>query len=141
MRAYLDAMVWIYALEDHPTFGAAAQQLLLSLRAGRHTILSSHFLLAEVLVLPTRQRDAFTIAAYKRTLLVSDSVSVIPFHADAAGRFAELRATQRVKSPDAIHLALAASARADAFLTTDIRLLQLTIPGISRIGDLTFRFA
>jgi predicted nucleic acid-binding protein len=137
MRLYLDAMVWIYALEGRSAFSPAAQNFLRAIKDGRHTILASHFLLAEILVVPLRESDAFSIAAYKRAFLAADAVSLVPFDAAVAMNFATLRASTRVKSPDAIHLALAATARADAFITTDGRLTKLTIPGIGLIGDLS----
>ncbi len=141
MRVYLDAMVWIYALEGDPAFGVPAKGLLQRLLAGRHKILTSRFLLAEVLVQPVRKNDTFIIAAYKRALLTSDAVEVVEFTTTTAMRFAALRAAHRVKQPDAIHLALAASTNADAFITVDNRLQKLTIPGIGLIGNLSFRFA
>jgi predicted nucleic acid-binding protein len=52
MRVYLDAMIWIYALEGRSAFSPAAQGFLRKLRAARHTIVVSHFLLAETLVVP-----------------------------------------------------------------------------------------
>lgn len=136
MRLYLDTMVWVYALEDHPEFGKQAQGLLRQIRIGRHTTLTSHFLLAELLVPHVRRRDPFIIAAYRQMMLASPAREVIPFGTDAAMRFAEVRAVHRVKQPDAIHLALAASSGADAFITADTRLNKLTVPGIGLIGDL-----
>ncbi len=138
MRVYLDTMVWVYALENHPRFGIDALQLLKRIRTGNHITLTSHFLLGELLVPHIRRQDQFTIAAYRRMMLESPANEVIPFSADAAMRFAELRAAHKVKQPDAIHLALAASANADAFVTADSRLNKLSVPGIGGIGDLAF---
>ncbi len=136
MRLYLDTMVWVYALEGRSPSSPLAQDLLRSIRAGRHTVVASHFLLAEALVLPIRDNNAFLVAAYKRALLNSDFVSITHFDAAAATAFATLRASARIKSPDAIHLALAATASVDAFITTDDRLLKLSVPGLPRISDL-----
>lgn len=136
MRLYLDTMVWVYALEGRSALSPLAQNLLRRIRAGRHTVVASYFLLAEALVLPLRNNDAFLVAAYKRALLTSEPISLVPFNAAAATAFAALRASTRVKSPDAIHLALAVKAQADAFITTDDRLLKLSAPGLPHIGDL-----
>ena len=138
MRFYLDSMVWIYAFEGNPTFGAAAQSFLKKLRGAGHTTLVSHFLLAELLVLPIRDGDQFLIAAYKRAMLASASVDVVPFTAAAAATFATLRALQRTQPLDSIHLALAATAKADVFVTVDDRLHRLAVKGIGRIADLTY---
>ena len=138
MRIYLDSMVWIYLLEGNAQFGLAAQELLKKIRARRHTLLSSNFLLAEILVVPVQRNDTFTIASYQRLLLADAAVEIVSFTAETAMHFAELRAIHRTPPADSIHLALAASAKADVFITVDNRLKKLTIPGIGRIEDLTF---
>ena len=74
MRLYLDTMVWIYALENHPEFGTKA-----------------------LLVPHVRRRDQFTIAAYRRMMLASPAHEVIPFTTETAMHFAALRAHHRVK--------------------------------------------
>jgi hypothetical protein len=53
--------------------------------------------------------------------------------------FGRLRSEMRLKAPDSIHLACAAAARTDMFLTNDAQLLQrqLYVPGIQFIGDFT----
>jgi predicted nucleic acid-binding protein len=51
-------------------------------------------------------------------------------------QFAALRAFHRTQSADSIHLALAASARADLFITNDKDLPKLTLPGIGKIVGL-----
>ena len=84
------------------------------------------------MVVPKKNRDVFTATKYRRFFL-SSAVSLIPFGTDVAERFADLRASTRVKPADALHLALAASAGSDYFVTTDTKLHSLTIPGISRI--------
>ncbi len=136
MRLYLDTMVWIYALEGHPEFGARAQDLMARIRNGRHITVTSSFLLAETLVLPVRKSDFFLVGKFKRALLGSRSVEEVFFNNTTAMHFATLRAAHRVKQPDAIHLALAATAGADAFITTDDRLNKLSVSGIGLIGDL-----
>lgn len=141
MRVYLDAMVWIYAFEGNSPFAAPAQQLLLHIQQSPHTVLVSHFLLAELLVVPVRRNDQFTVARYRHMLFDSAATEVVLFGTDAALRFAALRAAHRVRQPDAIHIALAATGGADAFLTGDDRLRKLIVPGIGLISDLHFRFA
>jgi len=81
---------------------------------------------------PKRNHDIFTTARYRR-FFQSTAVTPVPLSADVAERFADLRASTRVKPADALHLALAASAGADYFVTTDTKLHSLAIPGISRI--------
>ena len=139
MRLYLDSMIWIYAFEGRSPFTSSAQNLFGRIERSPHTILVSHFLLAELLVVPVREKDQFTIARYRRMLLDSAATEIVPFGIEAALHFAAIRAAHRIKQPDAIHLALAASAKADAFLTADGHLSKFAIEGIDAIGDLDFK--
>lgn len=66
----------------------------------------------------------------------SPSIQLIPFTEETAGRNARLRGTHRVSPADAIHLASAASAGVDLFLTNDHSLQPLIIPGIQFIAGL-----
>jgi predicted nucleic acid-binding protein len=121
MKLYLDSMLWIYYFEGHTTFGPLTQYFVNRMRFARHEFLSSYLILAEVLVIPKRDGDLFTATQYSRFFL-SSAVSLLPFTTNAAERFADIRATARVKPADALHLALAASARTDGFVTTDTQL-------------------
>ena len=132
MNLYLDSMIWVYILEGNPIFGTPAREFFARVRPTHHEFLSSNLVLAEVLVLPKRNADLFTAAKYRR-LFTPPGVTILPFGTDVAERFADLRASTRVKPADALHLALAASAGADYFVTTDTKLHSLTIPGISHI--------
>jgi len=132
MNLYLDSMLWIYFFEKNPQFHPATRSLIAQTQASRSQLLSSHLTLAEVLVLPKRNRDVFTATKYRR-FFQSPAVTLVPLSADAAERFADLRASTRVKPADALHLALAASAGVDYFVTYDGDLHSLNIPGIGKI--------
>ena len=128
-------MVWIYAFESDPKFGPDAQTLLNAIDLGRHTLLTSYFLLAELLVAPVKRQNGFLSAAYRRAILAR-SGHVIPFTERAANTFAHIRATEKVSPPDAIHLALAGSAGVDVFVTGDTQVKPLLVPGVGEIVGL-----
>jgi predicted nucleic acid-binding protein len=132
MNLYLDSMQWIYFFEQNPLFLPQTRSMILRAQSAHSNFLSSHLILAEALVLPKRNGDVFTATKYRR-FFQSSAVILIPFSADAAERFADIRASTRVKPADALHLALAASAGADYFVTTDIKLHALKVPGITHI--------
>jgi len=132
MRIYLDTMIWVYFLERHPVFDSSAHEFVDRMRASKHEFLSSNLILGEVLVMPKRNADIFTAAQYRR-LFLPPGVTNIPFGTDAAERFAEIRATTRAKPADSLHLAFAASAGTDYFVTTDAKLHAIKIPGINNI--------
>jgi predicted nucleic acid-binding protein len=58
------------------------------------------------------------------------------FTLSTARRYAEIRSRLRVSPADAMHLASAAEAGADLFLTHDRRLKGKLVTGIQFIGDL-----
>jgi predicted nucleic acid-binding protein len=65
---------------------------------------------------------------------------LLPYAPDAVTVYASLRADYRVKPLDALHLACAAFAGTDFFLTHDAALKQLTVPGIGSIAGFEARF-
>lgn len=132
MNVYLDSMQWIYFFEQNPLFLPQTRSMILRAQASRSVFLSSNLILAELLVVPKRNEDIFTATKYRRFYL-SSAVSLVPFTTDAAERFADIRATTRAKPADSLHLALAASAGTDYFVTTDTKLHSLNIPGIAHI--------
>jgi predicted nucleic acid-binding protein len=71
-----------------------------------------------------------------RTTIVEMGFSFLPFDGSCAATFATLRSVTRLKAPDAVHLACAASAGVDMFLTGDTQLLnrRLHVPGIQFIA-------
>ena len=137
MRIYLDSMVWIYYFENPTRLGDDARSMMHQFRRGHDVLLSSYHVFAETMVLPTRQKNSFLIAAYRQVLLSSDTVQVLTFTAETALRFAAIRATTTVQSLDAIHLALAATHGTDLFVTGDTQLHGLSVPGIGRIADVS----
>jgi predicted nucleic acid-binding protein len=134
MLVYLDTNIWIYAYENDPIFGTSARRLFQDLRSGKHRLAGSLFVLGELLVLPTQKQNAFALASYRR-LFSSPELALLPYSAAATQAYAEIRATQRLKPLDALHLATAATARVDLFVTHDTKLLPRSVPGIGAIVD------
>lgn len=132
MKLYLDAMVWIYYLERQPQFFSDCEALLARIQQGRGQIVVSHFVLAELLVLPKRKGDAFTVAQYRR-VLAAKTFKTARLTSSAAERFAEIRARNRVRPADALHLAFAPDEGVDYFVTYDTGLPALAVPGIGAI--------
>ena len=90
------------------------------------------FLLSEILVVPKRDQDEFAIARLRRFFL-SSAVTLAPYSLDAMDLYTTLRTVDRVKTLDALHLSIAATANVDYFVTNDTKLHKLKIPGIGRI--------
>jgi predicted nucleic acid-binding protein len=128
-RIFLDTNFFIYLYEGQGPLAARARQLSRAFIARRDEILTSVMSVGEVLVTPLRQSD-FALAHRYRQLFRSPGIVVLPFIEQAAEAFARIRIGGKVKPPDAIQLATAATAGCDLFLTNDDRLQGLTVPGI-----------
>jgi|ERR1017187_7160086 predicted nucleic acid-binding protein len=96
---------------------------------------TSAFTLGEVLTGPYKTCAADT-AARIREAFRSPQVELISFTVDTADQYARIRGNYHVSPADAIHLASAAQAGVDLFLTNDRRLQPLSIPGIHFIAGL-----
>lgn len=134
-RIYWDTMLFIYWLEDHPQFGARVQQIFERMRDRQDQLCTSAFAVGETLV-GFHKKGANEAAARVRNFFRRGSVEVIPHSLETADLYAEIRGAQGVTSADAIHLACAASAGTDLFLTNDKNLVGRLIPGIQFIASL-----
>ncbi len=139
-RVYWDSMMFIYMLEGNPTFSPAVDAILREMDRRGDTLCTSIFCLGEVLTGPRKFNSLAGIAKVKQ-YFAGDSVDVLPFTVETADRFSLIRATTAAKPADAIHLAAAAAAGVDVFITNDDKLLNLhlQIPGIQYITGLDAR--
>ena len=134
-RIYWDTMLFIYWIEEHPTHLDRIKRLLSRIEVRGDQLCSSTFGLGEVLV-GARQRNDQHLAEAIRTAMRPPHVELLPFDAAAADRYAEIRARHRTTPADSMHLACAAAAGVDLFLTNDVELTRLDVPGIKFIVGL-----
>ncbi len=134
-RIYWDTMLFIYWLEGDPRYSDRVQQIFERMRDRRDQLCTSTFAVGETLV-GFHKRGAIDMAARVRSFFQQDSVEVIPYTLETADLYADIRARAGVSSADAIHLACAASAGIDLFLTNDKNLVGKIIPGIQFIASL-----
>jgi predicted nucleic acid-binding protein len=95
------------------------------LTEGRRGV-TSLITLTEVLVQPIRRMDAGLANTYRRFLLDSDFLDVVPITESAAVLAAAMRAKYGLKLPDALQLAVVRTASCEAFLTNDLTLRRVT---------------
>ena len=134
-RIFWDTMVHAYWFEDHKKLSGRVEQIHESMRQRGDTLCSSLFVLNELLVGPLRTKDTAAADLIEK-YFHSSAITLLPYPSKAVRIFAELRAQQGIKSLDALHLATAASAGVDLFLTNDRRLHKAVVPGISFIASL-----
>ncbi len=118
-RVYVDANPIIYSVEKHPVFGPLLQPLWKAARAKTIEVVSSDLVLMEVLVGPVKSGDTGLATAYEHALLGTD-MSLQPITLSILRGAAHLRATTKLKTPDAVHAATAQEVACALFVTNDV---------------------
>jgi predicted nucleic acid-binding protein len=134
-RIYWDTMLFVYWIEEHPEYDARIGEIHAAMDRRRDRLCTSVFTLGEVLTGPYK-RAATDVVTQIREILRPPRVELLPFTAKTAEIYAQIRAENRVSPADAIHLACAAEAGVNLFLTNDRRLTGLVIPGIDFIAGM-----
>lgn len=119
---YLDANVFIYALEGYAAFSAELHALFVAIDAGTVVAHTSQLTLAEVLVKPLADGNAALAEMYRRAVTGSPHVMAHPVDLSVLEAAAAIRSAGKVRLADAVHLATARAAGCGAFLTNDKRL-------------------
>jgi predicted nucleic acid-binding protein len=128
-------MLFIYWLEEHPVFAKRVDEIHHRMEERQDQLITGAFTVGEVLAGPYRKAATQRLDDVRRQLrnVVAD---IIPFTIETADRYARIRGTLRVSPADAIHLASAAQAGTDLFLTNDRQLLGKIVPGIQFIATI-----
>ena len=135
-RVYWDTMLFIYWLEENPQFGKRVDAIWSRMQERDDQLITGALALGEVLAgAYKRGANKERIQEVKAALEISVS-EVIPFTAETADVFARIKGSLKTPPADAIHLACAATAGTDLFLTNDKNLLGKVIPGIQFIAGL-----
>ena len=134
-RVYWDSMVFVYWLEDHPSYAPRVEYIFQSMMARGDRFCASYLSIGEVLARPLKQKQVQLVERIEQ-FFDSGLMEMLPFDRRAAGEFARLRATANVTPADAIHLACAGAAGVDLFLTHDKSLHKLRVKGIQFIAGL-----
>lgn len=132
-RIYLDANVWIYALEGYAAYAASLTALFARIDAGELIAITSELTLAEVLVKPFADGNIALQEIYTETLQDRNAVIIVPVTRDILVNAARLRAQHPTfKMPDALHAASALASNARYFISNDARFA--TVPDLEQIS-------
>lgn len=134
-RIYWDTMLFIYWLEDHPKFGARVEEVYSRMRVRNDRLITSSFTFGEILA-GLHRRCSGEAAAGIRDRLQSVVSEVVPFGLATANLYAHIRGELNLSPADSVHLACAAEADTDLFLTNDKTLAGKFVPGIQFIASL-----
>jgi predicted nucleic acid-binding protein len=131
-----DTMLFIYLLNDHVDFAPRVRDLLARSYERGDRLFTSSLTLGEVMAGEVGDSVKFeTVRAVIRQM----GFSFLSFDENCVTAFGRLRSIDKLKAPDSINLASAATAGVDMFLTGDAQLLKrrLHVPGIHFIADFT----
>ena len=134
-RIYWDSMLFVYWLEDNPQFAKRVGAIYSRMKERGDELITSAFTFGEVLA-GAHRAGAVRAADSSRRLLLRVISEVVSFNLETSEYYAGIRGTQGVAPADAIHLACAAQAKTDLFLTNDKRLIGKLIQGIQFIDTL-----
>jgi predicted nucleic acid-binding protein len=118
----VDTAIFIYFIEEHPQFLPVILPLFQEADQNKRELITSALTLMEVLVVPYRAGNWMLAERYEALLTRSRGVRLVDLSRDHLRAAAHLRATTSVKTPDALQLAAALSARCRTFITNDRRL-------------------
>jgi predicted nucleic acid-binding protein len=133
-RVFWDTNLFIYLFEDLGPLGARVRVLRERMLERGDSLLTSALTLGEVLLKPNEMGDSALANRYESAL--QQAAQIVPFDSASARLFAALRSGPKLKSPDAMQLACAATAGTDLFITNDSRLSRLSVPGVQFVTSL-----
>jgi len=128
----VDTAPIIYWLEGHPRLAERFAAIFQAAESGAAEVVISTVTLAEVLAGPLRTGNELLTAQYREALTRSPGWQIVPFDVDTAVIAARIRATYRLRLPDAIQVATAIRAGAAALVTHDRALRR--VRGLRVVG-------
>jgi uncharacterized protein len=134
-RIYWDSMLFIYWLDDNPHFAKRVASIHARMVERQDELITSAVTVGEVLAGVYRKGPVSRVDEV-RSALLSLLSEIVPFTVETAEHYAKIRGSTKIASPDAIHLACAAFAGTDLFLTNDKNLVGKFVPGIHFIASL-----
>lgn len=132
----LDTMVFSYHMSDHPRYAPLTTLVLEAIESGDVAGLTTTLTLAELLTVPAQSSDRRAMREYEFYLTHFPNLHILPLDISLAREAARVRATTRLRMPDAIQVAAACLSGADAIITNDHRWVgRVTQPALVLLDD------
>lgn len=133
----LDTSLFIYLIEESPEWLPLVLSIFASAANGERVLVTSELTLLEVLVVPYRTGDLSLAERYEALLTRSRGLTMVNIERNQLRAAAQLRARYKIKTPDALQIASALTARCSTFLTNDRRLPQIGGLRVVQLSDLS----
>lgn len=121
----LDTAPLIYFIEQNATYLTLVRTFFQAMSRGEFQVVTSTLTLTEVLVHPLRSGNVELVEQYRDIILDLENLTTVPVSVEIAEVAARLRATEGLRTPDAIQIATAIQAGARFFFTNDRRLTPI----------------
>jgi predicted nucleic acid-binding protein len=131
----LDTALFIYYIEQHPSYIYMLRLLFRAIEHGEITVVTSVMTLLEALVQPLRKGDIKLADQYRDILFRTKNLTTIMPSRDIAEEAAKLRALHNFRAPDAIQVATAIDSAASCFLTNDRQLQRASAIPVLVLDD------
>jgi predicted nucleic acid-binding protein len=117
--AYIDTMTLIYTVERYPAYWPLIEPLWRAAQARTIEVVTRELTLMETLVGPLKSGNTTLERAFEQALLGTD-LRLLPITQSILREAARLRATTRLRTPDALHAATARQTGCALFVTNDV---------------------
>ncbi|HLN30344.1 MAG TPA: PIN domain-containing protein [Gemmataceae bacterium] len=117
---YVDTMTVIYTVERYPAYWPLLEPLWQAAQSGTIEIVSSELTLMEKLVGPLKSRDTNKLENAFEQALLGTEVRLFPITQPILREAAQLRATTKLRTPDALHAATGLHLACVQFVTNDV---------------------
>jgi len=132
----LDTMVFSYHLSNHPHYAPLASAVLETIESGQAEGLTTTITLAEILAVPAKAANRQAMLEYELYLTNFPNLRLMPLDTALAREAAWVRATTGLRVPDAIQIAAARMAGADAVVGNDRRWVgRISEPALIMLDD------
>lgn len=132
----LNANILIYLLEAVPKYKNILDELITSIDQKILNTITSELTLLEGLTKPLSENRNGLVSVYLNQIQSTDGFSVIPIDRNVLIEAAKVRVLEKLKAPDAIHVATARLFNCDGFLTNDRHLSNIKSPQSFILDDL-----
>ena len=135
-RVYVDTNIFIYFLEQNTEFFPAAAPVMQAMDKRDFFGFTGEIAVAETMVGPYRTKNPVSIATTRDFFKANKSLTILPHDSAIFDHAAQLRATQRMRFIDAVHIATAVAAACTFFITNDTALRTIGGLGVVQLKTL-----